>query len=204
MTGEAGAFDENAARRAWERAVPALEARIAGAFEALCARAVLADASLDFRPRPGAWTPREVLEHVTLTDRFVGILARKIVEKSARRLAAGEPWPRHGPRFEHLEELGARAFRWRHPEHMTPRGGLSRSDLLERLDEDRGQCLALAVALPPGAGTLHAIRMSALPGDDRLDLYQYLALLALHAERHARQIDRALAGGGGGAEPRRA
>jgi hypothetical protein len=32
--------------------------------------------------------------------------------------------------------------------------------------------------------------MSVVEGDDRLDLYQFVAVIALHAERHARQMQR--------------
>jgi hypothetical protein len=44
--------------------------------------------------------------------------------------------------------------------------------------------------MPGGQGSLHRIRMSVVGDDDRLDLYQFLAVLALHLERHAAQARR--------------
>ena len=74
---------------------------------------------------------------------------------------------------------------------MTPTGSVSPAAVARRLHDDAVQVAALLSSIPPGAGTLHRIRISVLPeGEDRLDLDQMLDFLGRHAERHLRQIDR--------------
>ncbi len=181
---------EEAGEEDWPRAIAQLRARIQRAFDALAPWLDAQPELLDFHPRPDSWSVGEVCEHVTLTNRYLLILARKIGIKSGRRLAAGRPWPDGPPRFEHLERLGARTFRWERPEHMAPTGRAPMAALCEELDAQRAECLALLARMPGGEGTLHRIRMSAVEGDDRLDLYQYLAVVALHLERHVAQMER--------------
>jgi hypothetical protein len=77
---------------------------------------------------------------------------------------------------------------------MTPTGALSPADAALHLADDRARLLAWLDEMPAGEGTLHRIRMSRVgadDGDDRLDLYQWIELVVRHADRHARQIDRA-------------
>ena len=72
--------------------------------------------------------------------------------------------------------------------------GPSGADLGARLREDLGRLTRPLRELPPGAGSLHRIRMSvaerADPGLARLDLYGYLELVRVHAERHGAQLMR--------------
>lgn len=175
----------------WDSTIARLRTDIGAVFGALCERAARGEALLDTRPARGGWTAREVLEHVTLTDKYLLLLADKIAAKSRKRAERGEVWPAHGPRFDHLGHLAGRELEWSAPEHMVPRGGVSTAELLQRLAADRARALELLDGAPGGLGTLHRIRMSVVGGDDdRLDLYQYLEVLCLHAARHVAQIDR--------------
>jgi len=177
----------------WEPALTRLRAGLGHAFDELLARVEVGAERLDRRPLDGGWTPREVLEHVTLTDRYLLILAEKIAAKARLRAARGATWPAHPPRFEHLERLAGRALAWEAPAHMRPGGAVTTDELRARLAEDRRRALALLESAPGGLATLHRIRMSVVGGeDDRLDLYQFLEVLRLHARRHTAQIDRAL------------
>jgi DinB superfamily len=177
----------------WEAALPVLRAGLAGAFDELLARIDGGEERLDRRPPGGGWTPREVLEHVTRTDRFLLILADKIAAKSRLRAARGAAWPAHPPRFEHLAGLAGRELAWDAPQHMRPRGDVPATELRARLAADRAHALALLDGSPGGIATLHRIRMSVVGGaDDRLDLYQFLEVVRLHALRHGAQIERAL------------
>lgn len=179
---------------AWEPALTRLRAGLGHAFDELLARVEVGAERLDRRPPDGGWTPREVLEHVTLTDRYLLILADKIAAKARLRAARGASWPAHPPRFEHLERLAGRALAWEAPAHMRPSGNVPASELRARLAADRAHALALLDGAPGGVATLHRIRMSVVGGDDdRLDLYQFLEVLRLHARRHVAQIERALA-----------
>ncbi|HEX6886111.1 MAG TPA: DinB family protein [Planctomycetota bacterium] len=179
----------------WEPALERLHAGLRRAFDELLVRVDVGDERLDRRPPDGGWTPREVLEHVTLTDRFLLILADKIAAKSRLRAARGAAWPAHPPRFEHLARLAGRELVWEAPAHMRPSGDVPTSELRARLAADRAHALALLDGAPGGSATLHRIRMSVVGGeDDRLDLYQFLEVVRLHAVRHGAQIERALAG----------
>lgn len=185
--------DEREQRADWRLASAALHTRIEAAFDALIVAAQAPSAELDKHPADGGWSAREVLEHVALTDHYLLILARKIADKSAQRVARGEPWPAHPPRFTHIAFLGEHATPWMNPEHMTPNKELAVAEIVRRLREHRSTCIELIDAAPEGEGSLHRIRMSMVQEDDKLDLYQFLALIAVHAERHYRQIQRGLA-----------
>ncbi len=163
-------------------------------FDALLERARPNPLRLRQAPVNGGWSALEVLEHVALTDRFLLMLADKIARKSLARAARGAAWPASRPSFAHLEHIAGRELEWRAPEHMRPTGALELGTIARTLESDRAQAIALLEQCPDGLGTLHRIRMSVVGGeDDRLELYQYLDVLRLHAERHARQIDRVLA-----------
>ena len=161
-------------------------------FRALIERASACQGSLEARPADGGWTAREVLEHVALTDRYLLILVDKIAVRTRSRLARGDTWPAHPPRFDHIQGLATRARRWDAPEHMLPSGSVDAAEVARQLASDRDRCVALLREFPHGEGTLHRIRMSMVdPDDDRLDLYQYLEIVRLHALRHVAQIERA-------------
>lgn len=179
----------------WAAAIAALAAELERTFGALIERC-RADATAlsrrsDSASTSGPWSGLEVLEHVALTDRFLLLLADKIADRCRRRLARGLPWPTSVARFELLLPLTDRAFTWTAPAHMRPTGGVTPTACGEALARDLGRCRALLAEFPAGEGTLHRIRMSVV--DERLDLYQYLALVALHARRHLGQLERALA-----------
>jgi hypothetical protein len=146
-------------------------------------------ALLEHRPAPAAWTAREVVEHVALANRYLAILAEKIAAKSAQRAARGEPYPRHAPDLERLRALSALPAHWAHPAHMTPGGTRALAEIAAELAAQRAQLARLTAGARGGEGTLHAIRISVVPGDARLDLYALLEFVRLHMARHLRQLD---------------
>lgn len=178
----------------WPERSADLAGRLEGALTAVAAWLDEPEALLDFRPEPGAWTAREVCEHVALTNRYLLILVDKIAARSRARRARGDDPPPDPSPVAHLTELATRDFRWSHPEHMTPRGEHGPDEVRAELGQQRERCRALLAELPAGEGALHRIRMSVVgaagDGDDRLDLYQFLEIVALHAERHLRQLER--------------
>lgn len=174
----------------WEATIDDLSRRLRSAFTAARCWLDVPAALLDYRPPDAGWTVREICEHITLADRHLLILAGKIRDKSRRRVLAGRQGAGSPAGFEHLEALARRELVWRHPAHMTPTGIPDRDELARRLDADLAACLALLREMPGGEGCLHHIRMSVVPGDDRLDLYQYVAIIALHVERHLEQMER--------------
>ena len=144
---------------------------------------------LEHSPGPGRWSALEILEHVTLANRFLLLLVGKIQDRARKRLEAGRAWPTHAPRQARLAAMARDRSPWPHPEHMTPSGTASRTRIRRRLEEQRDQAVEILRAMPDGQGTLHRVRMSLVHGDDRLDLYEYLEFLGQHAERHGRQVE---------------
>jgi hypothetical protein len=142
------------------------------------------------RPANGGWSNAEIAEHVVLVNRYLLILADKIARKSAARASRGEPVPERPPRTDHLESLAQREFTWESPAHMLPTGSVPIADVVAALDEQRLRCARLLATAQGGEGALHTIRMSVVQGNDRLDLYQFSCVIALHAERHARAMQR--------------
>lgn len=186
-----------ARRAAWAAqhrdAVQDLLRRSDAAFDALLMRAELDPERLARRPHAAAWSGAEILEHVALMDRFVFVLVEKIAAKTRARLARLEPWPTAPPDLERVARAALEPRVWPHPAHMAPAGLQAPAESTAALARDRERCRAWLAEFPAGEGTLHRIRMSRVEGDDRLELYQFLELVARHAQRHAAQIDRAAA-----------
>ncbi len=179
----------------WPSAIADLHGRLAATFEPLITLARSEARWLSARPEPDGWTGAEVLEHIALTDHFLLRLVHRIGDKAAMRAARGDPWPTASPAFDQLEAIAAREHFWPHPEHMTPTG--KRTYLVEVAQRLQGDLAALQhwlERLPAGEGTLHRIRMSVVgdagAADDRLHLYQFLAVVELHARRHRAQLAR--------------
>jgi len=179
----------------WQGTIEGLAARLSESFAAAL-RWLEVDGDLwraRERPdaRPPSWSVGEVLEHLVLTHHHLLILADKIAAKSANRLAEGRRPDPAPSRFDQLEALTASSVEWPAPEHMLPTGRATRSEVRAGLERDRARCLALLRAHPSGEGSLHTIQFS--PVGERLDLYQFLAVIELHLRRHLAQLERARA-----------
>ena len=140
--------------------------------------------ALAYRPRDGGWSIAAILEHVTLTDHFLLLVIRKGRDKALKRAAAGTAIQGNVRDLDALAPIGhPDAFPWLRPDHMVPTGGLSSDDIRARLQAQHQEALAILRSLPRGEGSLHLVRMS-VQDLGKLDLYQWLAFLALHARRH--------------------
>ncbi|MCC6408525.1 MAG: DinB family protein [Planctomycetes bacterium] len=177
---------------AWPAFQVDLRARLGREFAQLSAALAAPGDALRRRPEPNAWSALEVVEHVALTNHFLSLLAKKLVDKALARSRRGDPTPSEPPSLAHLDTLAARAFRWQHPTHMTPTGSADPIELRARLAEQHDRLAAWLDALPHGAGSLHRIRISVVEGDDRLDFYQLLHFVLLHVARHRAQLARAI------------
>jgi hypothetical protein len=157
-------------------------------FAALAPWLALEDPLWSKRPRSEAWSPREVLEHVVLMQRYVLLLVDKLGQRSLRRSAAAATLPERLDPAAELEALARVERRWEHPAHMTPSGTLGREALAAELDEQRRRCRQWLERLPRGEGALHSIRMSVVAR--KLDLYGWLRLVQQHLARHRAQLER--------------
>jgi hypothetical protein len=180
---------------AWPAFVGDLSRRLDACFADVRERSSDRTDRLLHRASERAWSNLEIAEHVVLVNRYLLILADKIASKSRRRAGRGEASIGSAaigapPRLDALEKLASSAFEWHAPAHMIPTGALSSAEIDEQLRAQHAHCAELLASMPNGEGSLHRIRMSVVGGDDRLDLYQFLAVIALHMERHARAMRR--------------
>lgn len=130
----------------------------------------------------------EVLEHLTLTNRYLMLVIRKGCDRALRRAARGAPEPETESDLTLLDPIGRRgSFTWERPEHMVPSGTRPPGEIRHLMREQVRECLDILGRLAGGPGALHRVRMS-VNDSGKLDLYQWLYFLAQHARRHLAQM----------------
>jgi hypothetical protein len=163
-----------------------------GAMDATRARLrdTLADLSPEqesLRDGEGRWSIGEVVEHLSILDTRIAGLAARFVEKAESEGALREQAGGDIGTID-LSEFAARGAEEKYvaPELVRPAGSVAVSDSLARMDEARD---ALRLLQP----RIEALDLSGHkyphPAFGPLDLYHWLAVLALHEERHRRQIE---------------
>lgn len=141
-----------------------------------------------FKPSPDEWSIDENLEHITLTSHFLLKVIRKGVVRSIKR-AQNQIIPETESNLEVIEPIGINdSFYWHRPEHMIPTGEKPMSELRLLMREQQRECLDLLSQMPNGEGSLYLVRMS-VNNLGKIDMYQWLYFLALHAKRHITQIE---------------
>jgi hypothetical protein len=141
-----------------------------------------------FRPPDGGWTIDEVLEHVTLTNHYLLLVIRKSTGKALSRAARRSSVTEGESDLRLLDPIGERgAFLWERPDHMVPTGEKARGEVQAIMRGQVRECLDILGRLGGGEGSLHRVQMS-VNGSGRLDVYQWLQFLALHAHRHLAQM----------------
>ena len=70
---------------------------------------------------------------------------------------------------------------------MVPTGDVSAEEVRSLMRDQVRECLEILGRLGGGEGSLHRVRMS-VNDSGRLDVYQWLQFLALHARRHLAQM----------------
>lgn len=142
----------------------------------------LTEEQVAFRPSAGSWSISELVEHISLSE-------RRLLKGFARLIDQREADGERGTGFEpfSLDELAQRAAREKYssPEGVRPRG----ASLDQTLGEMRETRDAL-VALRPRLESLNLADATLQhPAFGPLNLYQWLAFIGLHEERHLGQID---------------
>jgi hypothetical protein len=145
---------------------------------------------LDIVPPDVGWNIALILEHLTLVNHYLLLTLRKGVRIAVRRSeCVASPLKESDlSRFEDIADPDA--FDWQPPKHMIPRGGIQLNQVRELLRKQRHECLTLLESMPNGEGFLHTVRMS-VRDLGRLDMYQWLWFLLMHARRHLSQMERA-------------
>jgi|SRR5687768_4992768 len=147
-----------------------------------------------YKPLSGGWCVNEVLEHVMLTSHFLLIIIERGTIKALQKshnLKIEELVPANyaldSPALQEIAD--PKAFPWQRPEHHQPTGQQSMHDVRREIRNQLDRCLITLDLLPNGEGILHHTTMS-VNGLGKLDVYQYVYFLALHAQRHLRQLEK--------------
>jgi hypothetical protein len=141
-----------------------------------------------FRPSSGDWSVDQVLEHVTLTNRFLMLTLRKWARIAEHRAGRGDRIPEGESDLGRLEVIGERgSFGWVRPQHMEPTGAPA-AEVRATLRQQLAECLILLERLGGGVGALCRVTMT-VNALGKIDLYQWLYFLAQHARRHLQQLE---------------
>jgi hypothetical protein len=151
------------------------------------------DEALLWQRSSARWCPAEILEHVMLTNHYLLMLIEKGSSKALK--LAGEKDLTHEVKHYQfnsvaLEAIAApEAFTWDRPDHMEPTGTKPLAEVREELRNQLYRCLCQLDMLCQGQGIAYRISMS-VNNLGKLDMYQYIYFLALHVNRHLRQLDK--------------
>lgn len=140
----------------------------------------------------GKWNGFQVLEHVSLANRFLLKLIEKGVHRAVRVAAEGtlnisEEYDLDERKFSPISN--PEAFSWQSPRHMIPSGMADALSIRITLRDQLHQLLCLLDEMPVGEGALAKTTMS-VNGLGKIDVYQYIYFLCLHARRHLRQLEK--------------
>lgn len=162
--------------------IEATRARFEALFE-------LPEPSLHQRPQDGGWTAAEILEHVTQTSSYLLLVIESSTRTCLKRATRQQVQPGESDLVA-LDVIGhPDTFPWLRPAHMHPTGMGSLAEIRQLLLSQFDRCLQLLDQLGRGEGSLHRVRMS-VQNLGKLDVYQWIALLCLHARRHSIEIER--------------
>lgn len=150
---------------------------------------------LAFQPDQG-WSTGQVLDHISLTNHFLLMLIEKAADKARRNVNQLDLQALlQNPEFhlERLDQVGQHgAFSWVRPEHMEPNGV---ADLVEDSAKDQksgGSMPAAPASAFSGRRAVYTTTMT-VNGLERLNVYEYIYFLAMHAKRHLTQMQNNLA-----------
>lgn len=141
----------------------------------------LTDAQASHRPTPERWTAAEIIEHLSITEHRSVRLFHKLLNRAA---AAGVA--RFSPfSIDEFVER-SRGEKFEAPEVVRPKGSAPLADSLARLAESRASLRELR---PRVEATDCRELVFPHPLFGPLNLYQWLAFIGAHEERHLAQIE---------------
>ena len=147
----------------------------------------------NFRPANGGWSVAEILEHIAITNFFLLKLIDKGADKALRNvhnLSLAEELSTYRFHLDALDEVGiTRSFSWIRPEHMEPGGKKPLEEVRAELSAQEQRCLEHLDNLKEGEGVLYRTTMT-VNDLGKLDVYQYIYFLAMHAQRHVQQMEK--------------
>jgi hypothetical protein len=139
-----------------------------------------------FRPTPEAWSIAEIVEHLGIMEgRLSGLLNMMLKKAESASMQASDG---QGFRPFSLDQHVERSLteKYTAPETVRPSGNVTIEDSLAGLRRSRA-------ALHHLRPKLEALDLSSMtyphPVFGPLDLYQWLAFIGVHEDRHLRQIE---------------
>ena len=145
----------------------------------------LSPAQEKFRSSPDAWSIAEIIEHLTIFEERMSRLFAMMVRKAE---AAGVEAGGQSFRPVSLDHITERSLKEKYtaPEMVRPSGSVTVADSLARLLRSRAELHELRPQIE--SRDLSSMTYPH-PAFGPLDLYQWLALIGMHEDRHLRQIE---------------
>ncbi len=145
-----------------------------------------------YRPAHGGWTVNQILEHIALTNHFLLILIDKGAKKALKNKDNSDlqmALANYSFDLEGFEAVGiTKSFDWPRPEHMEPTGRKPLAAVRVELAEQVQRCQNHLTHMPNGEGVLYRTTMT-VNNLGKIDVYQYIWFLVLHARRHLQQLN---------------
>lgn len=137
-----------------------------------------------FRPAEDRWSICDCVEHVTLVEhRLFGLIGKRLEGPPEN---GSEKRPNHPQDDAVANAVPDRSVRRQAPEPARPTGRWSdTNELLAEFEKARERTVRFAEATDADLRNYYAPHQAF--GD--LDCYQWLIVMSLHGERHARQIE---------------
>ena len=146
---------------------------------------------MQYKPKDNGWSCIQILEHITLTSHFLLLIIEKASNKAKQRAASipvTQDWSRYELTTNLLTDVGVhKSFTWIRPDHMEPSGNVPLIEIRKRMMEQFDRCDLNLDLLKNGEGVLCKVTMS-VNGIGKMDVYQYIYFLILHARRHISQL----------------
>jgi hypothetical protein len=145
----------------------------------------LSAAQENFRPSPDAWSVAEIVEHLTIFEERMSRLFAMMIKKSESEAAraAGQSF-----RPVSLDQFIERSRKEKYtaPETVRPSGNVPVTDSLARMRRSRAELHQLR---PHLESRDLSVMTYPHPAFGALDLYEWLALIGMHEDRHLSQIE---------------
>ena len=175
-----------------ERTVQTLRSEIEAVFSLLDRWCMEKPVELAMVPEDVGWSVQLILEHIGIANHYLMLTLRKGVATAVRRAAAGRPVADGESDLTIFTEIAdPDAFDWQPPGHMVPSGKPTITRIRDMLRQQHEESVALLDQMSNGEGVLHTVRMS-VRNLGRLDMYQWLWFMLMHARRHLAQMDRSV------------
>lgn len=147
--------------------------------------------TLKLRTPGEEWSVGEILEHICLADKYLLMLIEKGRRRALKKVdqaAIANKLENYELSDARLEEIGVNdSFEWKPPKHMVPTGTMTLEEIRKELAGQEARLRENLELMKNGEGVLAETAMS-VNSLGKLDVYQYIYFLLLHARRHVEQM----------------